>query len=56
MKILQNFILLGLVLIGTAGIVSAQQTLSYGGNSFNNAIEIDMGSYVTCHNIPGDAP
>ena len=56
MKISKIFILVGLVLIGTAGIVSAQQTLPYGGNSFNNAIEIDLGSYATGHNIPGDAP
>jgi len=56
MEKLNTFVLVGLVLIGTAGIVSAQQTLPYGGNGFNNAIEIDPGSYVTGHSIPGDAP
>ena len=53
---LKIFILVGLVLIGTAGIVNAQQTLPYGGNGFYNAIEIDPGSYVTGHDIPDDAP
>ena len=50
------FILIGLVIIGTAGIVSAQQILPDGGNGFDDAIEIDLGSYVTDHDIPVDAP
>ncbi|NOR59439.1 MAG: hypothetical protein GQ469_02235 [Methanosarcinales archaeon] len=56
MKKLEMFILTGLVIIGTAGIVSAQQTLPDGGNGFDDAIEIDLGSYVTGHDIPVDAP
>lgn len=56
MKRLKIFILIGLVLIGTAGIVSAQQTLPDGGNGFDDAIELDLGSYVTGHDIPADAP
>ncbi len=56
MKKLEMFILIGLVIIGTAGIVSAQQTLPDGGNGFDDAIEIDLGSYVTGHDIPVDAP
>jgi len=53
---LKMFILIGLVLIGTAGIVSAQQTLPDGGAGFNDAVEIDQGSYLTGHSIPPDAP
>ncbi|MBC2697447.1 MAG: hypothetical protein HF974_03720 [ANME-2 cluster archaeon] len=56
MKKLKMFILIGLVIIGTAGIVSAQQTLLDGGNGFDDAIEIDPGSYVTGHDIPFDTP
>lgn len=56
MNKLKMFILTGLVIIGTAGIVSAQQTLPDGGNGFDDAIEIDLGSYVTGHDIPSDAP
>ncbi len=56
MKRLKILILMGLVLIGTAGIVSAQQTLPDGGNGFDDAIEIDLGSHVTGHAIPSDAP
>ena len=56
MKRLEIFIMVGLVLIVTAGIVSAQQTLPDGGDSFNDATEIDLGSYVTGHDIPADAP
>jgi PGF-CTERM protein len=56
MKRLKIFILIGLVLIGTAGIVNAQQTLPDGGNGFDNAVEIDPGRYMTGHSIPADAP
>lgn len=56
MKKLKMFILIGLVLIGTTGIVSAQQTLLDGGNGFDNAVEIDPGRYMTGHSIPADAP
>ena len=56
MKRLKLFILIGLVLIGTAGIVSAQQTLPDGGNSFNDAVEIEPGRYITGHVISADTP
>jgi len=56
MKKLKFSILIGLVIIGTAGIVSAQQTLPDGGNGFDDAVEIDLGSYIMGHDIPADAP
>ena len=56
MKRLKMFIFVGLVIIGTAGIVSAQQTLPGGGNGFDDAVEIDLGNYMTGHDISADAP
>jgi PGF-CTERM protein len=55
-KKLKMFTLISLVLIGTAGIAGAQQTLPDGGNGFNDAVEIDPGSYLTGHDIPYDKP
>jgi len=51
-----TFVLIGLLLLGAVGIASAQQTLPQGGDSFETAIEIQPGSYVTDHDIPDDAP
>lgn len=56
MKRFKSFILTGLILIGTAGIVSAQQTLPSGGLVFDEAVEIDIGNYLTEHDISAVAP
>ena len=41
---------------GVVGIVNAQQTLPKGGNSFDTAVGLQPGSYVTDHKIPRNAP
>ena len=49
-------VLVGTLLFGVVGIASAQQTLPKGGDSFETAVELQPGSYVTDHKISIDAP
>ncbi len=57
-KSLAVFIFSGILLAGTMGIIniaSAQETLPKGGDSFETAVGIEKGSYVTDHTIAGDS-
>jgi len=40
-----------LLLVGLVGIASAQETLPKGGDDFETAVELELGNYVTDHDI-----
>jgi len=44
-------VFLGVLLVGVIGVASAQQVLPTGGDSFETAVNIQAGSYVTGHDI-----
>jgi len=44
-------VFLGVLLIGLVGIASAQEALPKGGDDFETAVELKLGSYVTDHDI-----
>jgi len=46
-----TFVLIGLLLLGAVGIASAQQPLPTGGDSFDDAVTIEPGSYETDHEM-----
>lgn len=52
MERLGMVVLIGILVLGAVGIASAQQTLPKGGDSFENAVEIQPGSYVRDHEMP----
>ena len=49
-------VLVGTLLFGVVEIASAQKTLPKGGNSFETAVGLQLGSYVNDDDIPYDSP